>query len=120
MYSQILHTSFFHSLRNKLKNIIKSAIFHGRLSFRQLVILFRGIRYKKIYIVDTSCFTIEQVKQDACAVIKKAGLTIEYLEIVAPDTLENCLQWQKEQVCCVAAICGKVRLIDNMLCESVL
>ena len=64
--------------------------------------------------------TIEQVKQDACAVIKKAGLTIEYLEIVAPDTLENCLQWQKEQVCCVAAICGKVRLIDNMLCESVL
>ena len=64
--------------------------------------------------------TIEQVKQDACAVIKKAGLTIEYLEIVALDTLENCLQWQKEQVCCVAAICGKVRLIDNMLCESVL
>jgi pantoate--beta-alanine ligase len=64
--------------------------------------------------------TIEQVKKDACAIIKQAGLTIEYLEIVDPDTLENCVQWQKEQVCCVAAICGKVRLIDNMLCESVL
>ena len=64
--------------------------------------------------------TIEQVKKEACAIIKQAGLTIEYLEIVDPDTLENCLQWQKEQVCCVAAICGKVRLIDNMLCESVL
>ena len=37
-----------------------------------------------------------------------------------PLTLENCSQWQKEQVCCVAAICGEVRLIDNMLCESVL
>jgi pantoate--beta-alanine ligase len=64
--------------------------------------------------------TIEQVKKEACAIIKQAGLTIEYLEIVAPDTLENCVQWQKEQVCCVAAICGEVRLIDNMLCESVL
>ncbi len=64
--------------------------------------------------------TIEQVKKEACAIIKQAGLTIEYLEIVDPDTLENCVQWQKEQVCCVAAICGEVRLIDNMLCESVL
>ncbi len=49
-------------MKRKLENIIKSAILHGRLSFRQLVILFRGLRYKKIYIVDTSCFTIEQVK----------------------------------------------------------
>ncbi len=64
--------------------------------------------------------TIEQIKKDACAIIKQAGLTIEYLEIVDPYTLENCIQWQKEQVCCVAAICGEVRLIDNMLCESVL
>jgi pantoate--beta-alanine ligase len=64
--------------------------------------------------------TIEQVKKDACAIIKHAGLAIEYLEIVDPLTLENCTQWQKEQVCCVAAFCGKVRLIDNMLCESVL
>ena len=39
--------------------------------------------------------TIEQVKKEACAIIKQAGLTIEYLEIVDPDTLENCLQWQK-------------------------
>lgn len=49
-------------MKSKLKNIFKSAILHGRLSFRQLVILFRGLRYKKIYIVDPSCFTIEQVK----------------------------------------------------------
>lgn len=56
-------------MRSKLKNIIKSAIFHGRLSFRQLVILFRGVRYKKIYIVDTSCFTIEQVKHLSTRVV---------------------------------------------------
>lgn len=49
-------------MKRKLENIIKSAILHGRLSFRQLVILFRGLGYKNIYIVDPSCFTIEQVK----------------------------------------------------------
>jgi pantoate--beta-alanine ligase len=64
--------------------------------------------------------TIEEVKQEANSIIEQAGLAIEYLEIVDPLTLEKCTQWQKEQVCCVAAICGEVRLIDNMLCESVL
>lgn len=64
--------------------------------------------------------TIEEVIQEAGSIIKQAGLAIEYLAIVDPLTLENCSQWQKEQVCCVAAICGEVRLIDNMLCESVL
>jgi pantoate--beta-alanine ligase len=63
---------------------------------------------------------IERVKQEARFIIEHAGLAIEYLEIVDPLTLENCTQWQKEQVCCVAAFCGEVRLIDNMLCESVL
>ncbi len=64
--------------------------------------------------------TIEEVIQEARSIIEQAGLAIEYLAIVDPLTLENCSQWQEEQVCCVAAICGEVRLIDNMLCESVL
>jgi pantoate--beta-alanine ligase len=63
---------------------------------------------------------IEKVKQEASLLIEQAGLQIEYLEIVDPITLENCTEWQGLQVCCVAAFCGEVRLIDNMLCESVL
>jgi pantoate--beta-alanine ligase len=63
---------------------------------------------------------IEKVKQDAGSIIEQAGLKIEYLEIVDPMTLENCTEWQQLQVCCIAAFCGEVRLIDNMLCESVL
>jgi pantoate--beta-alanine ligase len=63
---------------------------------------------------------IEKVKQEATLLIEQAGLAIEYLEIVDPITLEKCLDWQQLQLCCVAAFCGEVRLIDNMLCESVL
>ncbi|MEY4286876.1 MAG: hypothetical protein RL511_962 [Bacteroidota bacterium] len=63
---------------------------------------------------------IEVVKKEASLLIEQAGLQIEYLEIVDPITLENCTEWQGLQVCCVAAFCGEVRLIDNMLCESVL
>lgn len=64
--------------------------------------------------------SLEEAKIAASAIIEQAGLEIDYLEIVDPITLENCTEWQQMQVCCVAAFCGEVRLIDNMLCESVL
>ena len=63
---------------------------------------------------------IDEVKYTAISIIKTAGLVLEYLEIVDPNTLESCSEWQATQVCCIAAFCGEVRLIDNMLCESVL
>lgn len=64
--------------------------------------------------------TLEKIKQEAVLIIEQAGLVIEYLEIVDPISLQKCTEWQQLQVCCVAAFCGEVRLIDNMLCESVL
>ena len=66
---ELLGAIFNIIMKSKLKNIFKSAILHGRLSFRQLVILFRGLRYKKIYIVDPSCFTIERVKHLSTRVV---------------------------------------------------
>lgn len=64
--------------------------------------------------------TLEQIKQEASLIIEQAGLEIEYIEIVDPITLETITEWQQLQVCCVAAFCGEIRLIDNMLYESVL
>jgi pantoate--beta-alanine ligase len=63
---------------------------------------------------------LQQVKAEAINIIENAGLQLEYLDIVDPITLESCKSWQISQVCCVAAFCSDVRLIDNMLCESVL
>ncbi|MFM7007156.1 MAG: pantoate--beta-alanine ligase [Flavobacteriales bacterium] len=63
---------------------------------------------------------IQETIRAASAIIENANLRLEYLAIVDPLTLENCEAWQEKQVCCVAAFCGEVRLIDNMLYESVL
>lgn len=43
------------------------------------------------------------------------SLTLEYLDIVEVDSLENAQDWDVQTVCCIAAYCGKVRLIDNLL-----
>jgi pantoate--beta-alanine ligase len=62
---------------------------------------------------------IETMRHRAILIIEEAGLLLDYFEIVNPHTLKTCADWQAEQLCCAAAFCGEVRLIDNMLCESV-
>jgi pantoate--beta-alanine ligase len=45
-------------------------------------------------------------------------LELEYLEIVDGKTLKTLTNnWAEESVCCIAAFCGSVRLIDNMLLD---
>lgn len=61
---------------------------------------------------------IDAVRNQAVQIIEEAGLIIDYLEIIDPRSLKICQSWQQIQLCCVAAFCGEVRLIDNMLCES--
>lgn len=51
-------------MTNKLKNILKTGILYKRLSLRQVVTFFRGLRYKILDIVDTSCFSVEQKQED--------------------------------------------------------
>lgn len=43
------------------------------------------------------------------------NLILEYLDIVEVESLENTESWENSTVCCIAAYCGKVRLIDNLL-----
>jgi pantothenate synthetase len=44
-----------------------------------------------------------------------SNLSLEYLAIVDPETLHELSEWQENQICCIAAHCGSVRLIDNLL-----
>ena len=60
-------------------------------------------------------FTPNEWMKKGVELINAAGLETEYLEIVHPTTLEKLTDtWIDEAVCCVAAYCGSVRLIDNM------
>lgn len=46
-------------------------------------------------------------------------LKLEYLEIVDPQSLQKLTNsWVNGAVCCIAAFCGEVRLIDNMAVKS--
>ncbi len=51
----------------------------------------------------------------AKAFFEKGNLILEYLEIVDIEGLELLKDWNSKSICCIAAYCGKVRLIDNLL-----
>jgi len=76
---------------------------------------------KALYFVkiNAGMLSIDEAKKEAKNIISQVGLQLDYLEIVDPLSLKNLRNWQAQQICCVAAFCGEVRLIDNMLCESV-
>ena len=48
---------------------------------------------------------------------KSPFLTVEYVEIVDNEKLQPVKNWNEKntKVACVAAFCGKVRLIDNIV-----
>ena len=64
---------------------------------------------------NTENFKPEELKQIAISNFKKSKLTLEYLEIVDQTSLQLANNWDHPTVCCIAAFCGKVRLIDNLL-----
>jgi len=56
-----------------------------------------------------------EVHEKMLSYFKQGILKLEYIEIVNPVTLESLTdKWVSGAVCCVAAYCGEVRLIDNM------
>ena len=59
--------------------------------------------------------TISAAKEAAEKLFQTSNLSLEYLEIVDPETLNELSDWQENQICCIAAHCGSVRLIDNLL-----
>lgn len=57
----------------------------------------------------------KDLKNRAINFFEKGTLTLEYLEIVNSENLLEAQDWTKPTVCCIAAYCGDVRLIDNLL-----
>jgi len=56
-----------------------------------------------------------EAKHAAISFFNRGKLELEYLEIVDPVTLKEVVSWKDGAVCCIAAYCGEVRLIDNMI-----
>ena len=59
--------------------------------------------------------SIQETLVAARSLFEQGFLSLEYLAIVDPETLNELTEWQEKQICCIAAHCGSVRLIDNLL-----
>jgi pantoate--beta-alanine ligase len=59
--------------------------------------------------------SIQETLVTARSLFEQGSLSLEYLAIVDPETLNELTDWQEKQICCIAAHCGSVRLIDNLL-----
>ena len=59
--------------------------------------------------------SIQDTLVAARSLFEQGSLSLEYLAIVDPETLHELTEWQENQICCIAAHCGSVRLIDNLL-----
>jgi pantoate--beta-alanine ligase len=75
------------------------------------------IIYKTLLFVkeNKSKMNPQSLKAAAIEFFKSGDLQLEYLEIVVEKTLANAVDWQTTNICCIAAYCNKVRLIDNII-----
>ena len=76
------------------------------------LILWKTLNYIK---ENKTAYSPFELKKQAINFFNQGKLELEYLEIVTAETLEIASDWSTENVCCIAAYCGKVRLIDNLL-----
>lgn len=58
--------------------------------------------------------SIDELRENMLSFFEKGDLELEYLEIVNHSNLLNATNIQVNISCCIAAYCGKVRLIDNL------
>lgn len=57
---------------------------------------------------------LKKIKAESLKVLKRAADSVDYLEIVDPETLDPLEKKQKKMIAAVACRIGKTRLIDNL------
>ena len=78
----------------------------------EALIIYKTLQFGKSLSLSTSPI---EVREKMLEFFEKGNLKLEYIEIVNPDSLESLSdKWVSGAVCCIAAYCGEVRLIDNM------
>ncbi len=78
----------------------------------EAAIIFKTLKYSQ---ENVSAYTPQKLQSVAKSFFNKGSLRLEYLEIVSAAGLKPIDDWQQKSVCCIAAYCGKIRLIDNLV-----
>jgi pantoate--beta-alanine ligase len=77
------------------------------------LILFKTLDHIKKH---KDSFKPQELRSLAIQFFQESNLELEYLDIVDAANLSSLQNdWSEQSVCCIAAFCGDVRLIDNML-----
>lgn len=79
---------------------------------QEALVLFKTLCFLKDHYQKTPH---NELLAQAKANIQTSALKLDYLEIVDPETLISLNEYHPQALACVAAFCGEVRLIDNML-----
>ena len=79
---------------------------------KDALILFETLQFVK---ENRSNYPPNELIVNALEFFNSGNLILEYLDIVEVESLEKTMSWDNSSVCCIAAYCGKVRLIDNLL-----
>jgi pantoate--beta-alanine ligase len=79
---------------------------------KDALILWETLQFVK---ANQSKYTPNELIKKAFEYFESGTLILEYLDIVDVESLEMVEDWNSRSVCCIAAYCGKVRLIDNLL-----
>ena len=78
----------------------------------EAAIIFKTLKYCQ---ENVSAYTPQKLQSIAKTLFNKGSLRLEYLEIVSAEGLKPIDDWEQKSVCCIAAYCGKIRLIDNLV-----
>lgn len=78
----------------------------------EAAIIFKTLKYCQ---ENVSAYKPQKLQSIAKTFFNKGSLRLEYLEIVSAEGLKPIDDWQQKSVCCIAAYCGKIRLIDNLV-----
>jgi hypothetical protein len=87
-------------MSNKLKNILKTAIFNKKISSNQIILFFSGLGYKELGIADPSCCVAKPLK-DPSAVDKIMQLDTQELydsSFVSPPLFEDILNFIESSI----------------------
>lgn len=84
----------------------------NELEKEDALVIWRTLKFIK---ENKQFFYPNELKEKAESYFNTGTLQLEYLEIVDAESLEIAKDWKSKNVCCIAAYCGKVRLIDNLL-----
>jgi hypothetical protein len=87
-------------MSNKLKNILKTAIFNKKISLNQIILFFSGLEYQELGIADPACFVAKPL-ENPLAVDNTMQLDTQQLDdpsFTQPPVFEDILDFIKKKL----------------------